>query len=46
MTITEFARMGGKACAAKRTKAERVAAAKHAINARWARVRAEKKKKR
>jgi hypothetical protein len=35
LTITEFARMGGKASMQNRTKAERVAMAKKAAAARW-----------
>ena len=36
LTITEFARLGGIARAKSMTKAQRVASAKHAITARWA----------
>jgi len=43
LTITEFASMGGKACAAKLTPEQRSANARHAIRARWKRVRAEQK---
>lgn len=39
LTVREFASMGGKALAAKRTKAERSAAAIHANKIRWARER-------
>lgn len=43
LTITEFARMGGKALAASRTPKERREAALKALTARWARYRAKKK---
>lgn len=35
MTVTEFARLGGKARSAGMSKAERIASAKKAIKARW-----------
>jgi len=35
LTISEFARLGGKARSAKMTKAERVASAQKAVTARW-----------
>ena len=38
MTVTEFARLGGRARSAKMTKAERVASAKKAVAARWRKV--------
>jgi hypothetical protein len=41
LTITEFARMGGKALAKKMTKKERKESARKAAQARWAK---EKKK--
>jgi hypothetical protein len=37
MTITEMARMGGKATAKKRTAKQRKEAARNAAKARWAR---------
>ena len=42
MTITEFARMGGKALAKKMTKQERKDSARRAANARWAKQKKEK----
>ncbi len=43
LTITEFARMGGKALAAKMTKKERSESARRAALARWSKKKAEKK---
>ena len=40
MTVQEFARLGGKACAAKRTPEERSEAARRAVRARWDRAKA------
>ena len=40
MNVKQFASLGGKARAKRMTKAERVAAAKHAIGVRWAKYRA------
>lgn len=39
LTVTELARMGGKARAKKMTAAERSASARKAIEARWAKQR-------
>ena len=39
LTITEFARMGGKALAKKLTKKERADSARRAAQARWAKVK-------
>ena len=38
LSITEFARMGGKARARKLTKQQRSDAARKAVEARWARI--------
>jgi hypothetical protein len=42
LTITEFARMGGKALAKKMTKQERQESARRASLARWAKQKREK----
>ncbi len=42
MTVVEMARLGGYACAKARTKEERRAIAKRAVNARWKRYRERK----
>jgi hypothetical protein len=39
LTVTEFARMGGKALAKKMTKQQRQEAARRAAQARWAKAR-------
>jgi len=39
MTVTEFARLGGKAKAKKLTKAQRRASARKAALARWAKTK-------
>ena len=44
MTVSEFARLGGLARAKNMTKAERSAAAKHAVEARERKRRAAKRK--
>ncbi len=42
MTVSEMARLGGLACARKRTPAERTRIARKAVNARWKRYRERK----
>jgi hypothetical protein len=42
LTITEFARMGGKALAKKMTKKERQESARKAAQARWSKVKKQK----
>ncbi len=42
LTVTEFARLGGKARQKSQTKAQRSEAARKAVNARW---EAERKRK-
>ncbi len=39
MTVTEMARLGGYACAKKRTPAERTRIARKAVQTRWKRYR-------
>ncbi len=39
MTVTEMARLGGYACAKKRTPAERTRIARKAVQTRWKRWR-------
>jgi len=43
MTVSEMARLGGLACARKRTPAQRKAIARRAVNTRWKRYREAKK---
>lgn len=42
MTVTEFARLGGLAAAAKRTPEQRSQLCSNAVKARWAKYRAAK----
>ncbi|MGH9515279.1 MAG: hypothetical protein ACRD3P_06335 [Terriglobales bacterium] len=42
LTVTEFARMGGKALAKKMTKQERQESARRAAQSRWAKAKQKK----